>query len=336
MERPDTDFERIPGGARLPAHLRGGVVAIGNYDGVHRGHRAVLEKALAIAAGEGRPACVLTFEPHPRTVFRPEAPVFRLTPAPLKARIVAAMGFDAVIEQPFSRAFAQNSAEDFVAHVLIDQLGVSHVVTGFDFHFGRGREGGPAFLMAAGEKNGFGVTLIDAFRDEDAEVVSSSRIRELLGEGDVAGAAGLLGYRFTAQAQVRKGKQLGRTLGYPTANMAMPPEFGLRAGIYAVRFRRADGSLHDGVASFGYRPTVDEDGAALLETFVFDFSGDLYGETCAVSFFGHLRDEAKFDGLDALVAQMKNDEAEARALLAAVRPLSDIDRQLCFEPVAGR
>lgn len=324
------NFERVPGGTRLPERLRGAVVAIGNYDGIHRGHRAVLERALATAAAEGRPACVLTFEPHPRTVFKPDTPVFRLTPAPLKARIVEAMGFDAVIEQPFSRAFAQNSADDFISSVLIDQLGAAHVVTGFDFHFGHGREGGPAFLMAAGERNGFGVTLIDPFRDENADVVSSSRIRSLLGEGDVAAAAGLLGYRFTAQAEVVDGKRLGRTLGYPTANMAMPSEFGLKPGIYAVRFRRPDGALHDGVASFGYRPTVDEDGGALLETYLFDFAGDLYGETCAVSFFGHLRDEAKFDGLVALVAQMKQDEVEARALLAAVRPLSDIDARLCF------
>ncbi len=214
--------------------------------------------------------------------------------------------------------------------VLERNLGITHAVTGFDFHFGKDRQGGPAYLMAAGERHGFGVTLVDAFRDEGAEVVSSSRIRALLCEGDVAEAAGLLGYRFTVEGEVIGGQQLGRTLGFPTANMRLSPEATLKEGIYAVRLRRADGTLHDGVASFGRRPTVDDNGAPLLETFVFDFSGDLYGEICAVSFFGFLRSEVKFDGLDALVAQMKRDEAEARALLAGVKPLSDLDRAMAF------
>ncbi|RWF48568.1 MAG: bifunctional riboflavin kinase/FAD synthetase, partial [Mesorhizobium sp.] len=199
-----------------------------------------------------------------------------------------------------------------------------------DFHFGKDRQGGPAYLMAAGERHGFGVTLVDAFRDEGAEVVSSSRIRALLCEGAVAAAASLLGYRFTVESEVIGGQQLGRTLGFPTANMRLSLEATLKEGIYAVRFRRADGTLHDGVASFGRRPTVDDNGAPLLETFVFDFSGDLYGEICAVSFFGFLRAEVKFDGLDALVAQMKRDEVEARALLAGVRPLSDLDAGIAF------
>ncbi|MEZ0003333.1 riboflavin kinase/FMN adenylyltransferase [Sinorhizobium fredii] len=184
--------------------------------------------------------------------------------------------------------------------------------------------------MAAGAQEGFGVTLVDAFRDENASVISSSFIRSLLAEGDVAHAAGLLGYRYTVEAEVIGGKKLGRTLGYPTANMRLPQEAELRNGIYAVRFRRADGSLYDGVASFGRRPTVDSDGEALLETFVFDFAGDLYSEVCAVSFFGHLRDELKFDGLEPLMVQMREDEQEARALLAGVQPLSEIDRQINF------
>jgi riboflavin kinase/FMN adenylyltransferase len=198
--------------------------------------------------------------------------------------------------------------------VLERNLGITHAVTGFDFHFGKDRQGGPAFLMAAGERHGFGVTLVDAFRDE----------------GAVAEAAGLLGYRFTVEAEVIGGQQLGRTLGFPTANMRLSPEAAVREGIYAVRFRRADGTLHDGVASFGRRPTVDDNGAPLLETYVFDFSGDLYGEICEVSFFGFLRPEVKFDGLDALVAQIKRDETEARALLAGVSPLSDLDSAIAF------
>ncbi|KNY17680.1 riboflavin kinase [Shinella sp. SUS2] len=325
-----TVFHRNETKEPLPEHLRGGVIAIGNFDGVHRGHQAVLQRALDIAKDRGIPALVLTFEPHPRTVFRPERPVFRLTPAPLKARILEGMGFSAVIEYPFDRSFSEMSANDFINAVLLDWLHASEVVTGFDFHFGKGREGGPAFLMNAGEGNGFGVTLVDAFRDENASVISSSFIRALLGEGAVTEAAGQLGYRYTVEAEVIDGKKLGRTLGYPTANMQLPPEVELRNGIYAVRFRRPDGSLHDGVASYGRRPTVTSNGVPLLETFLFDFSGDLYGEVSAVSFFGHLRDELKFDGLDALVVQMKRDEEEARALLSGVTPLGVVDQRLCF------
>ncbi|WP_395515499.1 bifunctional riboflavin kinase/FAD synthetase [Pseudorhizobium flavum] len=314
----------------LPPSLKGGVVAIGNFDGVHRGHRSVLERALQLSRARDVPALVLTFEPHPRTVFRPDNPVCRLTPAPLKARLLEAIGFRCVIEYPFDREFSQRSAEEFVQTVLVDWLQASAVVTGFDFHFGKGREGGPAYLMAAGERHGFGVSLVDAFRDENAEVISSSRIRALLAEGDVAAAAGLLGYRFTVEGEVVGGEKLGRTLGYPTANMMLPPEMELKPGIYAVRFRKADGILHDGVASYGRRPTVTENGAPLLETYLFDFTGDLYGQTCSVSFFGHLRDEVKFDGLEPLVEQMKRDEEEARALLSGVRPLGELDAKIAF------
>jgi riboflavin kinase/FMN adenylyltransferase len=325
-----TVFHRNETKEPLPEPLRGSVIAIGNFDGVHRGHQSVLSRALDIAAERGIPALVLTFEPHPRTVFRPDRPVFRLTPAPLKARILEGMGFSAVIEYPFDRTLSEMSAGEFIRSVLMDWLHASHIVTGFDFHFGKGREGGPAFLMEAGESNGFGVTLVDAFRDENAAVISSSFIRSLLAEGEVSQAAAQLGYRYTVEAEVIDGKKLGRTLGYPTANMQLPPEVSLRNGIYAVRFRRADGTLHDGVASFGRRPTVDSDGAPLLETFVFDFSDNLYGEICSVSFFGHLRDELKFDGLDPLVVQMKQDDAEARALLSGVSPLGPIDRLVAF------
>ena len=323
-------FERVSATSPLPAHLRGGVVAIGNFDGVHRGHQAVLDRALAEARRRGAPPLVLSFEPHPRKVFRPDIPLFVLTPPPMKARLLSHLGFAALVEQPFTREFASLSAEAFVTGILEENLGITHAVTGFDFHFGKDRQGGPAFLMAAGERHGFGVTLVDAFRDEGAEVVSSSRIRALLCEGAVAEAAGLLGYRFTVESEVIRGQRLGRTLGFPTANMRLSPEATLKEGIYGVRFRSADGTLHDGVASFGRRPTVDDNGAPLLETFVFDFSGDLYGETCEVSFFGFLRTEVKFDGLDALVAQMKRDEAEARALLAGVRPLSELDSAIAF------
>lgn len=323
-------FSHIQGDEPIGQRLRGGVVAIGNFDGLHRGHQAVLQRALDEARARDVPALVLTFEPHPRKVFRPDIPLFVLTPPPLKAKLLAELGFDGMVAQAFSRAFAALSAESFVTDILEGRLGISHVVTGVDFHFGKNRQGGPAFLMESGERHGFGVSLVDAFRDEGAEVVSSSRIRALLEAGDVSAAAGLLGYRYTVQAEIVGGQKLGRTLGFPTANMVLSPDTALKHGIYAVRLRRPDGSLHDGVASFGRRPTVDDNGAPLLETFLFDFSDDLYGETCSVSFFGHLRGEEKFDGLDALVVQMKRDDAEARALLSGVRPLSELDARIAF------
>jgi riboflavin kinase / FMN adenylyltransferase len=323
--------ERIPDLSNLAGALRGGVVAIGNFDGVHRGHQAVLSQALAIAGRHGTRLHVLTFEPHPRTVFKPDEPVYRLTPASLKARLLGMSGVTAVFEQQFSRTYSAIAAEDFIRDVLVRQLGAAHVVTGGNFRFGQGRAGDAAMLREFGERLGFGLTIAADFEDEGGEVVSSSRIRKLLSEGDVSQAAGLLGYRYTISAEVVHGKKLGRTLGYPTANMPVPPETGLAPGIYAVRLRRADGTLHDGVASFGRRPTVEEpDAPLLLETFVFDASPDLYGETCDVSLFGFLRAEEKFDSLDALVVQMRTDEAEARALLSDVRPLSEIDRTIGF------
>ncbi|GAB5507128.1 MAG: bifunctional riboflavin kinase/FAD synthetase [Rhizobiaceae bacterium] len=323
-------FIRHQGSKDLPPILHGAVVAIGNFDGVHRGHQAVLECALEAGRARNAPAVALTFEPHPRAFFNPDSKPFRLTPAPMRARILAAFGLDGVLEIPFTRDFAQTEAADFVRDVLAGDLDACHVVTGHNFHFGRGRSGNPDFLREAGHALGFEVSTVEPFGDEGGAVVSSTRIRELLAEGDVAAAAGLLCYRYTVGAEISAGKQLGRTLGFPTANMQLTETNDLRHGIYAVRFRRADGTLHDGVASYGRRPTVEAEGTVLLETFLFDFEGDLYGEACEVSFFGFLRPELKFDGLDPLVAQMQQDEAEARALLSGVKPLSELDARLCF------
>lgn len=327
----EKSFVRLSGDADFPPALRNAVVAIGNFDGVHRGHQAVLQCALDLAKQQGRPAVVLTFEPHPRSFFQPDAPVDRLTPAAEKAELLHTLGFDAVIEEKFSADFAALSAEDFVQTILVERLGAVLVVAGYDFHFGKARRGTPEFLCKAGENAGFSVSLVDAFTDEGGALISSSRIRKLLCEGDVAGAAAQLGYRYTVTGQVVHGQKLGRTLGFPTANMALPLETHLKHGIYAVRFRRANGDLHDGVASFGRRPTVADNGAALLETFLFDFSGDLYGEIASVSFFGFLRGEVKFDGLEPLMVQMKLDEEEARALLSGVKPLSPLDNALTFD-----
>ena len=332
QKRTQTVSGRIDGAKPLPQKLRGGVVAIGNFDGVHRGHQAVLSRALEDAERLSVPALVLTFEPHPRTLFNPQTPVYRLTPAAMKARLLCRLGFDAIIEYPFTRQFAGRSAESFVADVLVGQMGISNAVTGFDFHFGKGRQGGPAYLMEAGERLGFSVDLIDAFRDEGADVVSSSRIRRCLENGELAEANALLGYRYSVSGKVMVGRRLGRTLGFPTANIRLEPETGLQHGIYAVRLRRADGSLHDGVASFGRRPTVEDNGEALLEVFVFDFQDDLYDEDCVVTLFGLLRGEQKFDGLEPLIEQMKRDEQEARALLAGVMPIGELDLALAFAP----
>lgn len=324
-------IERFTSSDPLPERWRNGVVAIGNFDGVHRGHQVVLARAIDIAKDNNVPAIVMTFEPHPRAVFSPDHPPFRISPAELKALLLQNLGFDGVVEQAFTKEFASHSASEFIEDILIKRLGVSHIVTGFDFHFGKGREGGPAFMMEAGQDHGFGVTLVDAFRDENAEVVSSSRIRALLKDGKVNEAAGLLGYHFTVLAKVVKGKQLGRTLGYPTANMVLEAGDELKHGIYAVRFFDEAGQAFDGVASFGIRPTVESDGAPLLETFLFDFEGDLYGQTCQVSLICFLRGEEKFDDLDALVVQMKQDEAEAREVLTHVSPISPLDRTICFK-----
>lgn len=321
-------IRRFADPADLPADLAGCVVAIGNFDGVHRGHQSVLETARGIAEGLGRPLVCLTFEPHPRTVFAPSRPVPRLTPAPMKARLLAALGYTAVVEHRFDRDFASLSAEDFVKIVLLDRLKARHVVVGFDFQFGAGRLGTPLFLAESAARHGFGVTVVEAFLDEGGATVSSSRIREHLAAGRPAEAAALLGYRWTLEAPVTGGQQLGRTLGYPTANMVLSDDM-LGHGIYAVRLRRADGTLHGGVASYGRRPTFDN-GAAIFETFVFDFSGDLYGEVCEISLFAFLRGEERFESVEALVRQMDRDSEVARGLLAGAEPLSPLDRAIAF------
>lgn len=314
----------------IPDEARGGVIAIGNFDGVHRGHQAVLQRAKDIATEKSVPCYALSFEPHPRTLFRPESPVFRLTPEPMKARVMAAFGLDGLLVMPFTRELAATSAEDFVTHHMLDQAGASHVVSGFDFHFGKDRAGTPEFLQKAGERIGFGVAIVEAHAEEGQEPFSSSTIRRLLGGGDVRAAAAALNYRWTVSGTVVEGAKLGRTLGYPTANTVLEPSCRLKFGIYAVRLRRADGRLYDGVASYGRRPTFDN-GQALLETFIFDFDDELYGETVEVSLFGHIRGEEKFESADDLVEQMDRDAEGARRMLDDAEPLSGLDRTLCFD-----
>ena len=308
----------------VPAAWRGGVVAIGNFDGVHRGHRAVLDAALAEAEARGVAAIMLTLEPHPRAFFSGR-PIFRLTPAPLKAALAAALGLDGTLILPFDRPLAERSAEDFVREMLVERLGIAAAVTGYDFQFGKARRGTPEFLREEGGRRGFAVTIVGAL-EADGEAVSSTRIRAALAAGDVAAANRLLGWHFAVAGTVIRGDGRGRELGYPTANMRLDPATELAHGIYAVRYLRPDGSVSDGVASFGRRPTFGG-GDALFETFLFDFSGDLYGETALISLYGFVRPEKRFDGVPALVAQMEQDSIDARAILARSPPL-DIDRNL--------
>jgi riboflavin kinase/FMN adenylyltransferase len=257
----------------------------------------------------------MTFEPHPRSFFRPLDPVFRLTPPALKRALASLHGVGAYVEVPFDADMAQVSAESFIADLLIDRLDVRGVVVGTDFHFGRGRAGTAAVLRHRLAEAGRLCHILPPVLDADGVAVSSTRVREALAEGDVGRANALLGHAFTVRAEVVHGDKRGRLLGYPTANMRLPPETRLRHGIYAVRFTAGDGVTRPAVASFGRRPTFD-DGAPRLETFVFDFAGDLYGQTCEVAFHGFLRPEARFEDVPALIAQMDRDSAAARALLA--------------------
>ncbi len=310
----------------FPEELKGGIVAIGNFDGVHRGHRAVLNAALEIGHGSGRPVFAMSFEPHPRTVFNPSKPVFRLTPQRLKLDVLRASGLDGALILPFTKEFAGVEAGAFVQDILIDTLAISHAVTGYDFHFGRARQGTPDYLRTAGANHGFGVTIVEREEDEGSQVVSSTRIRECLGAGDIAHANGLLGYRWFFEAEVRHGDKRGRDLGYPTANLALGEDCPLVTGIYAVKVR-VDGAWHDGVASYGRRPTFDN-GAKLFEVHLFDFAGDLYGKTLRVHLISYLRGEEKFETVEALIARMDTDSAEARAAIASMQPLSEIDMKL--------
>lgn len=305
---------------------RGAHLAIGNFDGMHRGHQAVLAATIDRAHAVGRPALAMTFEPHPRTFFAPDEPVFRLTPAAAKARLAEAIGLDGLVVVDFDADFAACSAERFVTDVLVGRLGIADATVGWDFHFGRGREGSPAFLDAAGRRHGFSVDVVEPYACEDGDLVSSSRIRAALEAGDLAEASGLLGYRWFVEGTVVGGDRRGRDLGFPTANIRLAPDCRLKHGVYAVTFR-VDGVTHLGVANWGRRPQFDN-GAPVLETFVFDFSGDLYGRTVDVGFVSYLRPEAKFASLQGLIDQMHLDCAEARAVLAGMGPGSALDLAL--------
>ncbi len=312
---------------RIPDSLKGGVVAVGNFDGVHRGHATLFARARADADRLGVPAVALTFEPHPRTYFRPDTPVFRLTAVDAKARLLAALGIDGLIVATFDKAFASQPAEEFVSAILRHRFALKSAVVGHDFHFGKGRLGTPAVLSEAGERLGFSVDVVKPVGDADGTLLASTDIRAALVEGDIARANRLLGYRWFTIATVVVGDRRGRDLGFPTANLHLAPDCGLAHGIYAVRVRTPDGGGYDGVASFGRRPTFDN-GPPLLEVHLFDFAGDLYGKTLVVSFLAWLRPEKKFASADALIAAMQDDSAAAKAIQAVAGSGSDLDRAL--------
>ncbi len=312
-DSPLPAFVVLHGPQPLPAGMARPVLAIGNFDGVHRGHRAVFDTARDMAREKGVAALALTFEPHPRTFFSPQTAPFRLTPEGAKLRQIEAAGLAGAIVLPFDHALATMEAEAFVRDILVGRYGVSGIAVGFDFHFGRARAGSPAFLEGAGRRHGFAVTVVDPMRDED-DPISSTAIRKALAAGQVGHAAHMLGRPFSVNAEVRHGDKRGRTIGFPTANLALPADIELAFGIYAVRAVTPDGRHHDGVANFGRRPTFDN-GAPLLEVHIFDFTGDLYGQRIEVEFHAYLRPELKFDGIDALVAQIAEDARRARAVL---------------------
>ena len=299
-------------GERPPAE--GAVAAIGNFDGIHLGHRKLIARAQDAADSDGAASAVLTFEPHPRDYFRPEEPAFRLTPEPVKLKILEALGVGIAFVRRFDDRLADTSAEAFVGDILAGELGLAGVVVGPDFHFGRGRGGTPAMLAREGERTGLGVS-IEPPVEVEGEPVSSSRIRSALRAGDIAGANRLLGYRWMVRGEIVHGDKRGRTLGFPTANMALGAGCGLAHGIYAVRIAIAPGDIRDGVASFGRRPTFGA-GAPLLETYLFDFAGDLYGREVEVEFLEWIRGEERFDSAEDLIVRMNRDSEAARARIA--------------------
>jgi riboflavin kinase/FMN adenylyltransferase len=313
QSQPKPRFTVVRDGETPDAALRGAVVAIGNFDGVHRGHRAVIAAAQARAQSLNRPAAALTFEPHPRRFFRPSEPLFRLTDERAKLRLLAATGLCGAIVMRFDAALAQLSAESFISRVLRQRFAVAGVAIGYDFHFGLNRAGSPDYLAAQGADLGFAVDIVPRFEDA-GRPVRSGPIRAALGAGQVATANELLGYPWFVSAEVIHGDKRGRALGYPTANLRLAPSCGLRHGIYAVR-TGIEGRRYDGVASFGRRPMFDL-GTVLLEVFLFNFSDDLYGKTIDVAFIDWIRPELAFDTIPELVRRMDEDARLARAALA--------------------
>ena len=297
----------------IPDRLRASIVALGNFDGFHLGHQAVVGRAVARGFHERRPVIVATFDPHPVSVFKPYLPPFRLTTLDQRERLFAGAGADAMLVFRFDREFAARSAHAFVAELLAGEIGAAGVVTGDDFTFGKGRGGNVDVLRTVGADNGIVAEAVAPVLLDGARI-SSGRIREALAAGDTGTATQLLSRDYALEGVVQPGDQRGRTLGYPTANLTLGDYQRPRYGIYAVSVTLDDGSEHPGVASVGVRPTFDPR-AELLEAYLFGFDGDLYGRQIEVALHAFLREERKFESAEALVAQMREDEAEARTVL---------------------
>ncbi len=295
----------------LPERFRGGVIALGNFDGVHLGHQAVIGTAMKLAQEASVPAAVLTFSPHPRAFFAPGQPPLRIYPLHVKLELLRGMGIDALFLQRFNAAFAALSPAEFIARVLHQALRARHVVTGEDFVFGKGRAGN-AQMLAQGQP--FGFTCVPTLRDESGEACSSTRIRALLGAGKMSEAAQLLGRPYRLEGRVLHGDARGRTLGFPTANLRLPPVMPPAFGVYAVRVQLPGGEWVKGVANLGIRPTFEAD-APLLEVHCFNLSQELYGMRLRVELVRHLRPERRFAGLEELKAQIERDCTEARSIL---------------------
>ena len=300
----------------IPAALRGAVIALGNFDGFHRGHQAVAGEAISWAKAEGRPSIIATFDPHPVRFFRPDVPPFRLTTLEQRQELYLAAGATAMLVFHFDAELAGTSAEDFIQTILIDRFGAHGVVTGGDFTFGKGAKGNVELLRTLGGELGLQSRVVEAVTAGE-EVVSSSRIRQALRDGDPQLAAQLLTRPFAIRGIVEHGDKRGRTIGYPTANVTIDNYLRPKYGIYAVTGRLlATGQVLHGAANIGIRPQF-EPPKELLEPYFFDFSGDLYGQEIEVAFHHFLRGEAKFDSLEALIEQMDKDCAEARRLLTS-------------------
>lgn len=304
----------VRGYDHVPPEAQGAVLAIGNFDGVHKGHQALIAAAVKEARAHGRRSGALLFEPHPREYFRPDEDHFHLTSLDRKLRILEGLGLDLAVVLEFGPELANLDAEAFIERVLVSGLHVSHIVIGYHFFFGRNRGGTSEMLRLAGEKAGFGVTVVGPVA-ADGEVFSSTAVRLKLAEGNVKAAAAVLGRLWSVEGKVVGGAKRGTGLGFPTANIPMPKGTALGHGIYAVRVD-LDGTKLDGAAYLGTRPTFDN-GMPVLEVFLFDFDGDIYGRNIRVTFVDHIRPDRKFDSPEALVAQMTADCDRAREILAA-------------------
>jgi len=318
-------FHVLDGLSAVPAAVRGSVAVIGNFDGCHRGHQSVFEIGVGMARQRSLPALMFTFEPHPQDVFAPAPFMYRLTDGDMKARLAEALGFDGIVVMPFTRDFSRRTADQFIAEDLQGALEVAAVIVGADFRFGRARQGTAEYLEAAGGRLGFDVMVADMLDESDAPI-SSSRVRDAMREGRVEAANELLGYHHLIAGRVIHGDARGRDLGYPTANIALTQLSGLRQGVYACRVRHA-GRTHDAVASFGPR-VMFEDAEPLFEVHLFDFDGDLYDSVIEVALVSFLREQRKFETVQALVAAMDRDSAEARQRLGRARALSGLDARL--------